>query len=119
MVLEILTSKAEVRAWSREHRACGKRIGFVPTMVGVEEWPPVRSPQNPQACKPSSPSSISRAHLPGLSSGATDLLSTAPSNSSLLHALHLVTGSSGAAMVLPCLQGYLHDGHISLVKAAL
>lgn len=33
----IITDPAEMRAWSRARRAEGKRVGFVPTMVGGEE----------------------------------------------------------------------------------
>ena len=30
---EIITTAAEMRAWSRKQRLAGKRVGFVPTMV--------------------------------------------------------------------------------------
>jgi pantoate--beta-alanine ligase len=30
--MRVITDKAEMRAWSRERRAAGQRIGFVPTM---------------------------------------------------------------------------------------
>ncbi len=31
--MTIITDKAEMRAWSRAHRAAGRSVGFVPTMV--------------------------------------------------------------------------------------
>ena len=34
---EIITTAAEMRAWSRKERISGKRVGFVPTMVTMIE----------------------------------------------------------------------------------
>ena len=34
---EIITTAAEMRAWSRKQRLAGKRVGFVPTMVTMIE----------------------------------------------------------------------------------
>jgi hypothetical protein len=38
--LLVFTTKEEMRAWSRQQRAAGRKIGFVPTMVRV--WIAVR-----------------------------------------------------------------------------
>jgi hypothetical protein len=84
LTIPIITSKEEMRAFSRKQKLAGKTIGFVPTMVG---WAAGfgRSPQ-----------------------GTT----TAP----VVAAAAILTLS--CAGVCLWMQGYLHQGHLSLVEEA-